>query len=124
MTLADDLDTVFAEAGAAIAEATFSDAYTINRPAPATDGRGGNTITMSSVESGKCALWANRSQSREYISGQRIVSSADYLAELPLSTTLRATDEITINGRMFSVTGVKRDGDWATSVIAELEARA
>lgn len=125
MNGADDLDAVFAAAGAVIAEATFTDTYTIKRPTTTTDGRGGTTITTSDIETGgKCALWANQTQSREYISGQRIVSSADYLAELPLATTLTQADEIEINGRRFNVTGVKRDGDWATSVIAELEARA
>lgn len=124
MTQADTLDAVFAAAGAVIAEQTFTDDYSIQRGTTRTsDGRGGYTETPTTVESGKCALWANQTQSREYISGQRVVSSADYLAELPLATTLVATDAITINSRAFTVTGVKRDGHWATSVIAELEAR-
>lgn len=127
MTPADALDDVWAAAGEEIGRLTFSDDYTIERPVspPVSDGRGGWITPDETVESGKCSLWANQTQSREYISGQRVVSSADYLAELPLATTLVATDKITINGREFSVTGdPKRDGHWATSVIAELEARS
>lgn len=124
MTSADALDAVFAAAGAVIAENTFTDDYAVMRPTLTSDGRGGSTTVMTEVETGKCALWANRTQSREYVSGSQIVSSAGYLAELPLATTLAEADRIEVNGRTFDVTGVKRDGDWATSVIAELEARA
>lgn len=123
MTTADDLDAVWAGVRGVFEDAFFTDDYSINRPTPTSDGRGGTTTTPSTVESGKCSVWAAGQQGQEYVSGQRVTGQVDYLAELPWSTTIRDTDEITINSRLFNVLAVKRDGQWGTSVLIELESR-
>lgn len=124
MTTADDLDAVWAAARPVIEDAFHSDTYTVKRPTPATDGRGGATITFSDVESGKCSLVVSNTQGREYVSGSTVDAVGPYWADMPWSTTIRETDEIVINDRRFDVAAVKREGDWGVSVRVDLEARS
>lgn len=123
-TQADRLDAAFAAAGEVIEAVTFTDDYAVYRPQHTSDGRGGTVVTLDMVETGKCALWAGRSQSREYVSGSRVASASPYLAEMPVVTTVRVTDTLEVNGRAFDVNGIRRDGDWGATVIVELEERA
>ena len=129
MTLADDLDAVWAEVAPILADSFHSDTYVISRMVMTSDGRGGERPsttppTYTTVETNKCELRAAKNQGMEYVSGQRVTGKADYYADLPLSTVLKDTDTLTVNGRDFSVLAVKRGGDWSTSVLVELEARS
>ena len=123
MTLAQDLTAVWESVRPVIEESFFADAYTITRPVQTSDGRGGTTTVLTTVEAGLCTLVVSGSQGNEYVSGAIVTARSPYWADMPWATAIAETDTIEINGRTFAVVAVKREGDWGVSVRVELEER-
>ena len=124
MTLAQDLSAVWASVRPVIEESFHGDDYEITRDTQVSDGRGGTTTTAVTVEAGLCSLVVGGSQGDEYVSGSSVIARAPYWADMPWDTEIETNDRITIVGREFAVTAVKREGDWGVSVRAELEERS
>jgi len=121
MTAADELDEVWAEARAELAENLHSDDYSVLRTAYVSDGRGGRTETQTEIESGKCMLTVSNATS----GGATLVSDlalklTSYQASLPITSSVTVTDTLVINGRSFSVRDVKRGGDWGIFTVVQL----
>jgi hypothetical protein len=90
---------------------------------PVSDGAGGSTNAPNVVATHVCKLSVAQRLGTE--AGTDHVSAASgYVARLPLDADVRATDTLLVNGREFAVTGVKRGGQWATSLLVELEERS
>lgn len=112
MTTADDLDSVWADARAALADAFHTDVYEVWRGVDVSNGRGGNTKDMSLVESGSCVLRVEPMRSGEHVAADLALTTTLYTAELPIDSVLVTTDDLKINGRTFDPLDVKRGGDW------------
>lgn len=124
MTLADDLDAVWAGAAVIFADSFWSDDYEVWRPTETTDGRGGVTETLTLIGSGKCSLDVSQTQSGERTTDTMVMTVSTYTAELPLTVDLETTDELRINTRAFNVVDIKRGGDWETSTHVQLTQRS
>ena len=123
MTLAQDLSAVWASVRPVIEDAFHADDYQITRDVPASNDLDAPK-TPTVVEAGLCSLVVSNAQGDEYVSGASVVARSPYWADMPWDTQIEETDRITITGREFTVTAVKREGDWGVSVRAELEERS
>lgn len=100
------------------------DTYEVKRMVATPDGYGGTTTRPETVETGPCKLSIGQRLGTEASRGGIVVAESSYTARLPLPTTLAETDTLEVNGRVFEVTAVLRGGAWATTVVAQLEARS
>lgn len=121
MSLANDLDVVWAVVADSLAEAFHTDTYQIRAVSHLPDGRGGTTEQTVIVESGACALDLDTSRSGERQIGDRLVTRSTYLITLPVSSVVATTSDLRVNGRRFNPVDVKRDGDWATETLVWAE---
>ncbi|HEU0163628.1 MAG TPA: hypothetical protein VFQ54_01215 [Thermomicrobiales bacterium] len=112
MSTANDLDPVWADARAILADAFHTDTYEIWRPTDASNGRGGNAKTLAQIESGDCVLRVDTNRSGQRVSSDLVVTTTAYVAELPIASMLMTTDTLKVNGRTFDVQDVKRGGEW------------
>lgn len=121
MPLSDDVTAAWDEARPILADAFHPDQYVIRRKQWTNDGSGGRIETLVLYEDGYCALDSTAGKGREGLWGPQTLSVTTYEAEMPLETTLRAKDEIHINGRLFNVIAVRRGGDHMIFPLALLE---
>lgn len=121
MTAADEFDDVWAEAAALFEENLWSDDYAVKRPEEVEDSSGGYTSTLSTLETGKCSLEVDETQSGERQANGLLVTTSTYRASLPRTTVAQTGDTLVINGRTFNVVDIKVGGHWATEAEARLE---
>ena len=100
------------------------DSYAIKRPgAPVSDGQGGSTRPLVTVESGVCLLKTGATQPDERLVAERMGWASPYTVQLPFDSTLTPADTLDVNGRTLNVGGVLRGGYLATAVRAVCEER-
>jgi len=122
-SVADDVAAAFAEARPLLAGAFHADTYQVVRDVATADGYGGSTIVSSTLESGRCSLNVSQRMGGEGISAGQVLPLSLYTAELPITSIVAESDRLTINGRPFSVTDVKRGGLTDLFTVVELEER-
>ena len=121
MPVYDDITAAWDDARPILADAFHPDSYSIVRMARTSDGFGGHTNVPAVVESGKCSLDASARIGAEGASGPLTLSITSYTVELPIESTLEASDTLYVNTRKFNVTSVLKGDDHEVFVTAEVE---
>lgn len=121
MPVYDDITAAWNEARPILADAFHPDDYEIERMVRVPDGYGGHTNQPQTVESGKCSLTAATRVGAEGAQGSVTVSVSNYTVELPIESTLVASDTLYVNGRKFNVIDVLQGGDHEIFVTANVE---
>ena len=121
MPVHEDITQAWNEARPILADAFHPDTYLIVRMTRVPDGYGGHTDVEAVVESGKCSLDASGRVGAEGASGPLTLSITSYTVELPIETTLEASDTLYVNSRKFHVTSVLKGGDHEVFVTANVE---
>ena len=106
-----------------VMDALFGDTYQITRGTRTTNSRGQPVDTPGVVESGPCRLIELTGGAAERLSGGAVtVGIVGYQAQLPITTTLKASDTLTINGRTYRVIGLHAGGALDVFPVADLQA--
>lgn len=78
----------------------FPDAYTVLRAVRQPDGQGGTVLLPDQpVESGFCRIDTTGLQPEERETARRLGWSVAYAVDMPLTTGLKASDKLRVNGR-------------------------
>lgn len=101
-----------------------ADTYDIRRAVATSDGAGGSTEVVSTVESGGCLLTAGARQPTEQAIVDQAGSTVPYIVRnIRHDTVLTAKDELLIAGRTFLVLGVLKNEAARVGVTAVCEER-
>lgn len=118
LTAADDIAAALQDAAATIAGNLHAGRYELLRTVEVSDGQGGFTEAETVVETGRCALEQMNVQGadRQRWSIEQAIGS--YVAELPITSIVQATDQVRITvanrgneARTFDITGQPLKGD-------------
>lgn len=100
------------------------DAYQVVRATRTPDNEGGWTEAPAVVESGTAVLTAGATRPDERALADKVQAVTPYvLRNMPYTTTITASDTVTVNGRTFEVIGVLRAEAVNVAVTAVLEER-
>lgn len=123
-SVADGVAAAFAEARPIFAGAFHTETYAIVRDEGVSDGMGGRTVVLVTVETGRCSLTIAQRMGGERVSGDTIVPISLYTAELPITSIVTEADGLGFSGRIFNVTDVKKGGALDLFTVVELEERS
>ena len=121
--LADQLDSVWAEARSIFADAFHTDVYQIVRSEQVEDGYGGSSFTENVVEEGRCVLEVRNIMGgeRQTAGGSLMTTVSRYSVTMPIASVVKTDDTLIVNGRRFDVKDVKRGGDWGLFANVDVE---
>lgn len=118
LTAADDIAAALRDAAATIAENLHAGRYELLRTVEVSDGEGGFTDATTVVESGRCLLDPANVQGVDRQRWTIEQAVGPYVAELPISSIVQATDQVRITAanrgneaRTFDIIGQPLKGD-------------
>jgi hypothetical protein len=103
----------------------YPDPYEVLRTVSGGTDDFGNTLpaTDAVVEIGACALIGSGLQPNERVIADRLGWTVSYAVTMPYDTLIEPADRIRVNGRIFEVGGVSKEGQWgieATAIVQEV----
>jgi hypothetical protein len=103
-----------------MAEATLTQTCTIERPALAADGEGGQTVTYSTVGSGVACRVAREKTAGLAARRAGLTGIDMYLLKLASTQDVAAGDRVTVDSLAYSVEVVQDAHAWATLTVCEI----
>lgn len=102
-----------------VEELAMPDTFAIKRDTSTSDSAGGFTTSEATVASGDCRLRAQGLTRGEQAIADRLGWVVAYAVDLPVATSVTASDRLLINGsRTMEVGGVVDAGEWAMTKVA------
>lgn len=139
MTPADRLAAKFRDRVAPKLVRTFgADTFAVMRQTSTSDGRGGTKksgaptivpqpeyLVGDEDLSNRCRLYTVNRDDAERIAGEQVVGRSRYAIDLPLTTDVRKTDTIVVNGtRTFAISADQRPGNIGVFLTLAVEERS